>query len=122
MKIELYDEEKDCMVEYDLPHEFQLCPVCKGKGTHVNYNIGAITQEEFDNDPQFYEDYRNGVYDVECERCKGLRVIEVVNKRALNSKQKEIFARYQEMEKDRKEFDQEWASEIRMQNAMGGDW
>lgn len=50
-----------------------VCPVCEGKGTHVNPDIDAngLTAEDFDEDPDFAEDYRSGVYDVTCYTCKG---------------------------------------------------
>lgn len=63
-------------VRYEQPFEWKICPICDGKGTHVDPNIdrNGITQEEMDNDPQFFEDYRNGVYDIPCNECKGKRV------------------------------------------------
>lgn len=57
--------------------KFILCPVCEGHGTTVNPDIDAngLTAEDFADDPDFAEDYMNGVYDIPCRACNGLRVI-----------------------------------------------
>ena len=59
--------------------EYEVCPLCEGKGTHVNPSIdsGGISGEDFARDPDFYEDYVNGVYDVPCNECNGKRVVPV---------------------------------------------
>lgn len=50
-----------------------ICPVCSGNGAHVNPNIDAhgISREEFDEDPDFREDYMSGVYNITCATCSG---------------------------------------------------
>jgi hypothetical protein len=54
-----------------------VCPVCDGEGTTVNPNIDAngLTREDFDEDPDFREDYMSGVYDITCAACHGKRVV-----------------------------------------------
>lgn len=71
------DEEN----EISLKARYEVCPRCEGKGTHVNPSIDGhgISAQEFAEDPQFKEDYFNGVYDVPCYDCKGLRVVPVVD-------------------------------------------
>jgi hypothetical protein len=56
---------------------YEVCPLCNGKGSHVNPSIDAsgLTSEDFYNDPEFFEDYRSGVYNIPCNLCSGLRVI-----------------------------------------------
>ena len=125
VKIEIYDSETDEETAYVLPGKYEVCPECMGKGTIVNPNIDryhGITRKEFDNDSQFFEDYQSGIYDIECFQCKGLRVIEVIDETRLDSEQKKVFARYQDLKNDREQFDREWANEIRMQEYMGGAW
>lgn len=63
--------------EIEVSFSWVICPTCKGSGKHVNPSIDAhgISQEEFDMDPTFAEDYANGFYDVTCYGCKGRRVI-----------------------------------------------
>lgn len=57
--------------------KFKVCPLCQGKGTHVDPTIdeNGFTFEDFYDDPDFEIDYRTGMYDVECAQCHGLRVI-----------------------------------------------
>ena len=54
-----------------------VCPVCEGEGKTVNPSIdcNGLTAADFAEDPDFAEDYRNGVYDVRCNACLGERVV-----------------------------------------------
>jgi hypothetical protein len=56
----------------------QLCPVCDGYGKHVNPSIDrhGLSRADFDEDPDFEQDYFSGAYDVECSRCQGKRVVQ----------------------------------------------
>ena len=65
-----------------LPYVFEVCPVCRGKGSHVNPSIDAsgLTAEDFHDDPEFSEHYREGLYDQTCNRCGGMRVVQVVDR------------------------------------------
>lgn len=73
--------EDDDGIERELPTRFGLCDVCDGKGTHVNPNIDrqGLTAEDFHDDPDFFDNYRRGDYDIPCNRCNGRRVIAVVD-------------------------------------------
>lgn len=68
-------------VECELPWRYDVCPVCEGKGTHVNPSIDAsgLTAADFDDDPDFRDDYMSGHYDQTCNRCQGKRVVPVVD-------------------------------------------
>lgn len=59
------------------PEKFCVCTLCKGEGTVVDPNIDAhgLSREDFDEDPDFAEEYMNGAYDIQCPRCKGQRVL-----------------------------------------------
>lgn len=67
--------------EIELPAKYEVCPTCRGKGTHVNPAIDGhgLTREDFDEDPDFEEAYFRGDYNVPCEECKGTRVVLVPN-------------------------------------------
>jgi hypothetical protein len=56
---------------------WMLCPVCNGEGTTVNPNIDAngLTEEDFREDYEFAHNYMNGLYDITCAACNGLRVV-----------------------------------------------
>lgn len=53
-----------------------VCPRCKGEGTVTNPEVDGpgISQERFEEDPDFEEDYMSGVYDIICPECRGKRV------------------------------------------------
>ena len=69
-------ESEPVVHEHTFPAKFEVCGTCDGRGTHVNPSIdaGGITQQEFDDDPQFRADYFGGAYDVKCAECHGQRV------------------------------------------------
>lgn len=48
-----------------------ICPACRGDGTHVNPDIDShgLTASDMESDPDFYENYRSGFYDVPCKVC-----------------------------------------------------
>jgi hypothetical protein len=87
------DYDEDEAAERDLErlknffgkHKFEVCPRCEGRGKHVNPAIDGhgLSAEDFDQDPDFREDYFSGVYDVPCYECKGDRVVKVPNWLAL---------------------------------------
>jgi hypothetical protein len=76
VEINLWEDEAGDSVPVRLPAEYKVCSVCRGKGTHVNPNIDrhGLSREDFDEDPDFREDYMNGRYDMVCNGCKGERV------------------------------------------------
>lgn len=59
-----------------IPADYVVCGICDGRGKYVNPSIDSngISQEDFDNDPDFREDYFSGMYDVVCGCCDGKRV------------------------------------------------
>lgn len=79
-----------CSTEVEFPMKFEVCSLCKGTGKHVNPDIDShgITSEEFDNDPEFQENYFSGRYDVQCYNCAGRRVVPEIDETHLNVDQK----------------------------------
>jgi hypothetical protein len=82
--------EGDEEVEVKLPAKFEVCGMCRGKGTHVNPNIDGhgISEEEWngpDWDQEEQEAYLSGRYDVQCYECHGMRVVKVVDWDHLNN-------------------------------------
>lgn len=77
--VDVLDDDDFIMVDVTVSFRFDVCPTCRGKGTHVNPSIdaGGLSREDFDRDPDFEEAYLGGVYDVNCARCKGKRVVPV---------------------------------------------
>ena len=73
--------------ELKLHAEFEVCQNCGGRGSHSKH-LGSFTSEEFEEtfwDDGDREDYFRGGYDMQCEICRGKRVVLVPSK--YNSKQ-----------------------------------
>jgi hypothetical protein len=68
----------------EIPAVYEVCGTCDGKGSHVNPSIDShgLSREDFDEDPDFAEDYFTGRYDVPCAECHGSRVSPTVSDRA----------------------------------------
>jgi hypothetical protein len=103
------DEESETDFGYSpdrsnwIPVKYEKCETCDGKGKHVNPSIDAhgLSSDDFAEDPQFAEDYFNGMYDVECRECEGRRVaIEVDRDRATPEQVKSIEDWFQEQADD----------------------
>lgn len=73
MQIQLITDDEVASV---IPARFDVCPCCRGKGKTVNPAIDGhgISPEEFAEDPDFAEQYRNGLFDITCPECDGMRV------------------------------------------------
>lgn len=59
-----------------IPMHYEVCDTCNAKGVVVNPSIdgNGLSREDFDDDPDFAEDYFSGVFDITCPHCKGKRV------------------------------------------------
>lgn len=90
--VELADGSID---EVELPTKWKLCSVCGGEGRHVNPAIDCdgLSSEDFDADPDFADDYRSGVYDIECNRCHGRTTERVVDWERLTAEQRAQYER-----------------------------
>lgn len=102
--VTLYNEEGD-EIEVTLPTHYEVCGTCGGKGTSSAY-LGAFTREDFDQDPDFMEDYMAGRYDRACDECGGKRVVEVVDLDRMKPKLRKLYEahveeniRYAQMER-----------------------
>lgn len=104
-------------VEQELPTKWVVCNICKGKGTHVNPAIdcGGLTAEDFNEDPEFAEDYMKGVYDQKCNRCEGRRVIAAPNFDKIfdTEERKRLRELYETQQEEEYEADLERLNEIR---------
>jgi len=71
----------------DLPTHWEICSSCEGEGTSSAY-LGSFTQEDFDEDPDFAEDYMSGQYDRACPECNGSGKVKVVDYDRLTAEQR----------------------------------
>lgn len=86
-------DDDGCDSEIELPTKWAVCPVCKGKGKHVNPAIDCcgLTSEDFCEDEEFGQDYMEGVYDVPCNSCGGRTTVQAVDWDALTAEQREAY-------------------------------
>ena len=99
--------------EIAVPIKKEVCPVCEGHGIHVNPAIDShgVSSEEFWDDPDFGEDYFSGRYDVRCNRCQGLRVVDTIDFENCPPGTEDLWNEYQN---DVYEHRAEMAAEMRM--------
>ena len=66
-----------------LPARYVVCGTCDGKGKHVNPSIDShgIGEEEWDRDwsHEDKENYHSGMYDIQCNECKGRTTTPSIN-------------------------------------------
>ncbi|MHC4400503.1 MAG: hypothetical protein ACYTG0_12570 [Planctomycetota bacterium] len=112
-RAERRDFDQDRMVLYfetedeelvEIPACYEVCPTCRGKGSHVNPSIDdcGLSREEFDEDPQFARDYFSGRYDQRCNECGGKRVVPVPDEKRCP---KERLEEYLEHEREQAQAD-----------------
>lgn len=111
----LFETEDDdgVITVHWLKTRYELCRTCEGRGKHVNASIDCcgLSQEDFDRDPEFEENYFNGTYDVTCNECNGRRVVPILDEGANDP---ELVAKYQEYRNDLYNDARESASERAM--------
>ena len=91
------ETKKGNVFEVLLPAKHSVCWRCFGCGVHDHEAFSnGISPQEFDEDPDFAEQYFRGDYDVPCSVCKGLRVILEVDTEQLSPKMLERFYRAEE--------------------------
>ena len=85
---------------FTFPCKYDVCDLCDGKGRHVNPSIDAhgISPDEFEDDPEFEEDYFGGVYDIPCNQCRGKRVQPVIDREAVDPEALALFDKWVEEE------------------------
>jgi hypothetical protein len=81
---------RGCEQVISLPYRWEVCPVCNGRGSHVNPSIDCegISAEQFADDPDFAEEYFSGTYDVTCNCCGGRTTVPVVDEEKLTHRQR----------------------------------
>lgn len=106
------DDYEGVDIEEELPWKWVLCPVCEGKGKHVNPAIdaGGLSGEMMD-DVEFLEGYASGVYDVPCNRCAGRTTVPETDWDALDDARKALL---EQQFRDEADWEAERLAEIRM--------
>lgn len=103
----------DTPIEHTLKVKWGVCGTCNGRGEHVNPSIDAhgISREEFEEDPEFEEEYHAGLYDVTCFECHGRTTVLEIDTKA--SKESAVSAA-DEVFKDESSYRRECDAERRM--------
>ncbi len=104
--------EDENEVEIDLPTKRIVCSRCDGEGTHVNPSIDGhgISAEEWDQDwdDESRDNYFSGVYDVQCEKCGGAKVLDVIDEDEIeeygSQDQKKALKEYRDSEKEERAY------------------
>ena len=67
---------------YTLPVKMEVCPTCKGRGTHTNPAIdaGGYCDDGDDCDEYGENRYFSGFYDMVCQTCHGRNVVAVIDR------------------------------------------
>ena len=124
IEIILFDEDSGEEVTHLLPSENELCHRCGGDGVHTNPNIDGdgITESEMaeilHEDPDFLEDYQNGLYDITCQVCHGNKVIQVPDEQACSPEQLEILQRWNVLQEEIASADEEDRYTYRMESGF----
>lgn len=95
----VYIDDDGCEIELELPATKEVCSRCSGKGKIVNPAIdgNGLSREDFEEDPDFKEDYMSGMYDIVCPTCNGTNVIDVVDE---DRADQELLKKYYDIQKE----------------------
>lgn len=97
-------------VSVDFPAKWVVCHGCQGRGTETLRDF-AFTAEDFEQDPDFADDYRSGKYDQPCRDCHGRSTtLEIDIERAQSMPE---WATYLEWERDYAESEATYQAERR---------
>lgn len=114
ISIKLFNDDSED--SHELPAKYVVCGRCDGHGTHLTPSIGehAYSAEEFNEsfDDEEAQEYctRGGCYDIQCLRCKGNKVISVVDEDRLSEDQKKIYELWIKQENERERSEREDAA------------
>ena len=116
------DETGDeCEENVEVPIKFEVCPTCRGKGTHVNPSIdcNGLTAEDFAEDPDFAEDYFSGRYDQTCNGCGGQRVVPEICEDGVSGETRKLLDKVMKQLEDDREFEAQCHAERMAEIRMG---
>jgi len=88
--LDLLMQDEECAETVEFPLHKEVCGRCRGEGHHDHpaFSNGFTSSdwaEACEDDPDWSENYRSGMYDVPCEECGGLRVVDVIDESKLSA-------------------------------------
>lgn len=93
-----------------VPTVKRQCGGCRGRGMSSAY-LGAFTQEDRMQDPEFFEDYMAGEYDRTCDVCRGCGTVTEVDPARCTDDQ---WQRHLDELRENAEYEAMVAAEVRM--------
>lgn len=120
--IEREDDDEAIYEEtLEVPFEWQVCPACQGKGSHVNPSVDCcgLSADDFREDPEFAEDYCSGAYDITCNECGGERLVPVMCETSANEEQKKAITSIRDWHSERLRNEAESRAEMIAERRMG---
>lgn len=109
--------------EVELPAHWQICRRCRGEGTS-SAHLGAFTREDFDEDPDFAEDYMEGGYDRPCEACDGSGKVLEINREACTTDEQQAALKHldEEAAYRRESFNERRTKSLMLGETTLADW
>jgi hypothetical protein len=121
-----YEDEDGSIIQIKetVPVKMEVCPSCEGFGRYVNPNIDrdGLTQEDFDEDPDFKDSYLNGVYDITCKHCNGSKVIPVIDVNQIHGELKAKVEKYLDYIREQEEDEYYYRRECEAERRFCGGW
>lgn len=107
----------DCSTTITLPARWDVCPNCDGHGKvdHPAFSNGWTAYDRAE-DPDGFEAYMAGAYDVACPVCKGRTTIKVADE---NQAEPALYKAYINALDRRAQADAEYRAEIAAERRMG---
>lgn len=93
--IEIENDETGISDTLELPAKWEICLACQGEGTELYGSLkGADVTDLCNEDPDFEEEYHDGLYDVPCSCCHGEGKVLVVDESSLTTDQAKSYHAY----------------------------
>jgi hypothetical protein len=101
----------------ELPAHWVICGVCDGDGK-TSAGLGSFTQEDFEEDPDFAEEYMAGGYDVQCPCCRGRGSVKEIDRDRCTTEEQKAALKHLD---DKAEWQREAFRERKMESLMLGE-
>ena len=99
---------------YTLPITMEVCPTCRGRGTHVDPSVDAGGYYDDGDDCDEYGEnlYFSGFYDMVCQTCHGRNVVAGIDRHLADSDALKVWDK-------KSEEDEEFEAMCRAERRMG---
>lgn len=109
--------QNQAAIAMDAPIHNSICLMCEGEGTVVDPNVDScgLSDQDFDDDPEFKNAYFDGAYDIKCPTCKGSKIISTINlaQVVVESELHAVLMALKDKEQERYQIAEERANELK---------